>query len=148
MPSPPPSYPLDRLPRADRRRWRRLDAEARAVLDAQQLRRVRRLAEDRATVDSARCLEASSPWVTVLALGVGGWRLVGRVAAWAGAVLEAAVASGSVQVVAAGRYGPYWTLSFNGREAPVTLLVSHLILSEVHGGVGYGVRWPDLERAG
>jgi hypothetical protein len=148
MTSPPPSHPLDRLSRADRRRWRRLDAGARAVLDAQQLRRVRCLADDRATVDSVRCLEASSPWVSVLAVGVGGWRLVGRVAAWAGALLEAAVASGPVEVVAAGRYGPYWTLGFHGPAAPVTLLVSHLVVSEAHGGAGDDVRWPDMQRAG
>jgi hypothetical protein len=148
MTTQPPSHPLDRLSRADRRRWRRLDARAQAVLDAQQLRRLRRLAEERVTLDSVHGLEASSPGVAVLELRVGGWRLVGRVAAWAGALVQTAVACGSVRLTTAGRYGPYWTLGFTGQEAPVTLLVNHLIVSGADGGAGRDMRWPGLQRVG
>src|ERR1700761_4408485 len=99
--SQPRSHPLDRLTRADRRRWRRLDAAARKALDQQQLRRLHRLAAESVTVDSVRCLDASSPWVVGLERGGGGWRLAGRGVAWAGAVLESALAAGSVQLRAA-----------------------------------------------
>jgi hypothetical protein len=148
MTSQPLSHPLDRLSRADRRRWRRLDAGARAELDGQQLRRLRRLAEERVTVDSVHGLEASVAGVAVVELGISGWRLVGRVTAWAGSLLETAVATGSVRLTAAGRYGPYWTLSFAGEEAPLTLLVSQLIVSGADGGAGRDVGWPDVQRVG
>src|SRR5690242_8561045 len=102
-----PSHPLDRLTRADRRRWRRLDRQARATLDAQQLGRLRGLAGDGATVTAVSRPDPVSATVTVVEVGVGGWRLVGRVAARAAGALEASVTAGPVWLTAAGRYGPY-----------------------------------------
>ena len=149
MTSPPPSHPLDRLSRADRRRWRRLDAGPRgragrtAVAPA--------CAAWRMTgppwtpcVASRRPRPGSRSWPSVSAAGGwwGGWR-PGPGRSW-----RPPWRRGRCRLSAAGRYGPYWTLSFNGPAAPVTLLVSHLVVSEAHGGAGDDVRWPDLERAG
>jgi hypothetical protein len=142
------SHPLDRLSRADRRRWRRLDRQARTVLDAQQLRRLRGLASDRATVEAVSLLEVASPWVTLEELSIAGWRLVGRVPGRAAAALHAAVASGPMWLAAAGRYGPYWTLTFGGRRAPLAVLVSGLVVTRREGGLGGQVRWPELELLG
>ena len=142
------SHPLDRLSRADRRRWRRLDRQARTVLDTQQLRRLRGLANDRAGVDAISVLEVASPWVTVEELRIAGWRLVGRVPGRAVAALEATVASGPTWLTAAGRYGPYWTLTLGGRRAPLVVLVSGLVVMRREDGLGGHVRWPQLELLG
>jgi hypothetical protein len=139
------SHPLDRLPRADRRRWRRLDRQARSVLDAQQLRRLRGLARDQARVDAVSTVEAASPWVIVQELCIDGWRLVGRVPGRAAAALEAAAEAGPMWLAAAGRYGPYWTLTFGGRGAPLALLVNGLVVTRREGGLGGQVGWPELE---
>ncbi len=143
-----PSHPLDRLSRADRRHWHRLEHQARAGLDAQQLRRLRALAGDRATVDAVAPLEVASPWVIVQELRIGGWRLVGRVPGRAAAVLDAAVACGPLWLAAAGRYGPYWTLTFGGRRAPVAVLVSGLVVARREGGLGAQLRSPERELRG
>jgi hypothetical protein len=143
VPFPSPDHPLDRLSRADRRRWRRLDRGAQHELDAQQLRRLQGLAASRAPVDAVAPVESGSSWVTLLDLAVGSWRLVGRVPTRAGATLAAAVASGPVWLAAAGRYGPYWTLTFGGRGAPLALLVNRLVVSrKAEGGSGGEMRWP------
>jgi hypothetical protein len=143
-----PSDPLDRLSRADRRRWRRLDRQAQATLDAQQLRRLRALADRRPIVESVSSVATGSPWMIVLGLSVRSWRLAGRAPARAGAELAAAVTSGSVWLAAAGRYGPYWTLTFGGRSAPVALLLAGLTVSRDDGGVGGILRGPVLRLVG
>ena len=140
-----PLDPLDRLSRVDRRRWRRLDRQAQAVLDAQQLRRLQALAACRARVETVSFVEDRSPWVRVVELGVGRWRLVGRVPARAGAMLEAALGAGPVSLTAAGRYGPYWTLGF-GR--PMLLLVNRLTVLPADGGVSSAARGPGLALVG
>jgi hypothetical protein len=146
MTIPAQSHPLDRLSRSDRRRWRRLDRQAQAELDAQQLRRLQGLAGCRTRVQSLSPVEDGLSWVRVVELVVGGWRLIGRVPTRAGAVLEAALGAGPVSLTAAGRYGPYWTLGFGG--PPVVLLVDRLTVLPADGGVSRAARGPGLARVG
>ena len=146
MTIPAQSHPLDRLSRSDRRRWRRLDRQAQATLDARQLRHLQALAECRARVASVSPVEAGSPWVRVVEIAVESWRLVGRIPARAGAVLEAALGAGPVSLTTAGRYGPYWTLGFGG--PPLVLLVDRLMVLPADGGVSSAARGPGLALVG
>jgi hypothetical protein len=139
------SHPLDRLSRADRRRWRRLDREAQGVLDAQQLRRLRALAGSGFEVEFVSLVDGGSPLVSVVELRIDQWRLVGRAPAQAGTAIRAALAAGPVRLAAAGRYGPYWTLTFAGRGAPLAVLVNGLVLSRRDGGLSDELRQPRLE---
>ena len=146
MTIPAQSHPLDRLSRSDRRRWRRLDRQAQVALDAQQLRRLQGLAGCQTRLESVSPVGDGSPWVQVMELSVGGWRLVGRVPTRAGAVLEAALGTGPVLLTTAGRYGPYWTLGFGG--PPLVLLVNRLTVLPADGGVDSASQGPGLARVG
>jgi hypothetical protein len=146
MTIPAQSHPLDRLSRSDRRRWRRLDRQAQAALDAQQLRRLQGLAGCRSRVESVSALGDGSPWVRVVEVRIGRWRLVGRVPAGAAAVLEAALGAGPTLLTAAGRYGPYWTLGFGG--PPAVVLVDRLTVLPADGGASNAAHGPGLALVG
>jgi hypothetical protein len=137
MTFPVTSDPLERLPRADRRRWRRLDRHAQQVLEAQQLALIRRLAHAGAEVQSVGPVEGPQFPICAVEFTVGGRRLTARMPKTARVALHAALALGPVQLASAGRYGPYWTLTFAGRGAPLVVLVAQLSVSGPAGGAGH-----------
>ena len=142
------SDPLERLSRADRRRWRRLDRQAQQILDAQQLALIRRLAVSQAGVDSVAPLESAQFPICWVEVAVGSRRLTGRMPKTARVALAAAVASGRVRLASAGRYGPYWTLTFTGRAAPLVVLMAQLSVSGPAGGAGDAADRPVEELVG
>jgi hypothetical protein len=148
MTFPATADPLERLSRADRRRWRRLDRRARQVLEAQQLALIRRLAVSGAEVESVGPIDGSEWPACGVELTVGSRRLTGRMPKTARVALNAAVASGPVQLASAGRYGPYWTLTFAGRGAPLVVLMAHLSVSGPAGGAGDAASLPVEELVG
>jgi hypothetical protein len=66
--------------------------------------------------------------VRAVELEVGERRLVGLVSAEAEASLAAAIRSGPVRLVGAGRYGPYWTLNFQAAREVLIVLADRLTL--------------------
>jgi hypothetical protein len=88
------------------------------------------------------------PRAVAVELFVDGRRLVGRasVAAWAS--LEAAIARGPVQLDGAGRYGPFWTLTFEGRDGPLVVLANRVALLPSAGEVADRPRVPARQLAG
>jgi hypothetical protein len=142
------SDPLEQLSRADRRRWRRLDRHARQVLEAQQLALIRGLALSGAGVESVGPVEGPQFPICAVEFTIGGRRLTGRMPKTARVALQAALAFGPVQLASAGRYGPYWTLTFAGRGAPLVVLVAQLSVSGPAGGAGHATDRPVEELVG
>jgi hypothetical protein len=148
MTFPAASDPLQRLYRADCRRWRRLDRHAQQVLDSQQLALIRRLAGSGAEVASIGPVATPGFPICTVDLIVGSRRLTGRMPKTARVALDAAIASGPVRLASAGRYGPYWTLTFAGRGAPLVVLVARLSVSGLAGGAGDAADRPVEELVG
>jgi hypothetical protein len=79
--------------------------------------------------------ERAYPLAVAVECFVGGRRLVGRASDSAWASLEAAMARGPVQLGGAGRYGPFWTLTFEGRAGPLVVLANRVALLPSPGEV-------------
>jgi hypothetical protein len=139
--------PLEQLSRADRRRWRQDGRRVQQAYEASQLRALRGLAATHAEVCclSTEGPEPAFPRAVAVELFVGGRRLVGRasVAAWAS--LAAALARGPVQLGGAGRYGPFWTLTFEGRGGPLVVLANRVALLPSAGEVADRPRAPERQ---
>jgi hypothetical protein len=142
------SDPFEPLSRADRRRWRRLDRHAQQVLEAQRLALIRQLALSGAEVESIGPVEGPQFPICAVEFTVGGRRLTGRMPKTARVALNAALAFGPVQLASAGRYGPYWTLTFAGPGAPLVVLVAQLSVSGPAGGAGHTADRPVEELVG
>src|ERR1700722_13306553 len=123
--------PLEHLSRADRRRWRQEGRRVQQAYEASQLRVLRSLAATQSEVCCISTIERSEPThlrAAAVELLVGGRRLVGRASAVAVASLEAAIARGPVRIGGAGRYGPFWTLTFEGPGRPLVVLADQVAL--------------------
>ncbi len=152
--------PLDRLSRVERYRWRRNARTAERAHEAEQLGALRVLAVDRTEVHPVvaagpgRSLAGSSftasPSAGAVEAIIGERRLVaGRVsrAAWA-TLMAAATGPEPVRLVGAGRYGPYWTLIFEGPGARLVVLANRLVLARRASQGGSDVSRPVLQLVG
>jgi hypothetical protein len=88
------------------------------------------------------------PQAGAVELLVDGRRLVGRASAAALASLEAAIARGPVRIGGAGRYGPFWTLTFEGPDRPLVVLADRVALLPSAGEVAARPRLPGRQLAG
>jgi hypothetical protein len=142
--------PIDALSRAERRRWRRLDRQVRRAHESEQLVLLGKLGAAAAEVSSITpsTLVASSPPVSQVELTIAGRRVVGRVPLTALADLHAARGAGPLRLAGAARYGPYWTLTFNGSRAPLVVLADAVWVSGQAGGAGCDEAGPVLQVAG
>jgi hypothetical protein len=150
--------PLEQLSRADRRRWRQESRRVQQAYEASQLQALRGLAASGAGVGCLSTIERAEP--TYLQAGptypqagpvellVDGRRLVGRASVAALATLEAAIARGPVQIGGAGRYGPFWTLTFEGPDRPLVVLADQVALLPSAGEVAARPRLPGRQLAG
>jgi hypothetical protein len=109
---------------------------------------IRRLAVSQAEVDSVALVDRPQLPICWVELTVGSRRLTGRMPKTARVALNAAVASGPVRLASAGRYGPYWTLTFAGRSAPLVVLMAQLSVSGPTGGAGDGADRPVKQLVG
>jgi hypothetical protein len=106
------------------------------------------LAATHAEVNAMSPADQPCPPVECVELTIGSRRLVGRISAAARAALHSAVESGKVQLGGAGRYGPYWTLTFEGRGAPLVVLADRLLLLGNAGGAAGPLAAPVQQLAG
>jgi len=158
---PPDSLPdpLDCLSRVERYRWRKNARTAERAHEAEQLGDLRGLAVDRTEVHPVvaagpdRSLAGSSfasPFAGAVEAIIGERRLVaGRVsrAAWA-TLMAAATGPEPIRLVGAGRYGPYWTLIFEGPGARLVVLAHRLVLGRRATQGGSDASRPVLQLAG
>jgi hypothetical protein len=143
--------PLEQLSRADRRRWRQESRRVQQAHEASQLRALRSLAATRASVCCISTVERAEPdypRAGAVELLVGGRRLVGRASLVALTSLEAAIARGPVQIGGAGRYGPFWTLTFEGPDRPLVVLADRVALLPSAGEVADRPLAPGRQLAG
>jgi hypothetical protein len=103
---------------------------------------------DGAARPDGRGWRSSRPRAVPVELLVGGRRLVGRASEAALAGLGAAIARGPVRIGGAGRYGPFWTLTFEGHGRPLVVLADQVALLPSAGEVADGPRLPERQLAG
>jgi hypothetical protein len=125
-----------------------MEREAHRAHEAQQMSIMRALAASHARVDAVVQINGQDGLVAEVELTLDRRRVVGRVAALACAALVAALEAGPVQLAATGRYGPFWTLTFEGQSAPLVLLVDRLGVFGRSGGAGGEVSRPARRLAG
>ncbi len=138
-----PSDPLDRLSWAERHRWRTTAARVTRAHEADQLTALRRMAGQRADVTSVGPFQPApfvvGPVQIALALAIGRRRLIAtRVERVAWTNLQGAWAAGGLALTGAGRYGPGWTLIFEGLAGRLVILAERLVLHPFDGGGPFG----------
>lgn len=158
-------HPLERLTWSERLRWSHDRRRTLRAVDAFQLDILRGVADDGAEVYSVvvagplDARRAGSPGpgpagLRPVEVTVGERRFAGRVSAQAQVRMEAALRSGGLRLVGAGRYGRYWTFGFEcletrGRAAEVlVVLADQVVLLPGAGGAATDRRVPALQRGG
>ena len=121
--------PLDCLSRSERRSWRRAELRLRSDHDAGQLAMLRAIAAAGGGLTGLLCQVGGGP-ATAAEFVVAGTRIqVGRAHRLTLAALSEALASArAVPLLAAGRYGPYWVLTFGRPDGPLAVLADKLTI--------------------
>jgi hypothetical protein len=134
------SDPIQRLGRAERRSWRRLERHTRRAHEADQMEALQVLAALGVTVTGMRTPEPLHPLqqCAPVELLIAGRRLrAGRVPRRTLATLREGLGSiAAVPLTAVGRYGPYWVLTFRLATEQLVVLAEHLTLLPEWGGSG------------
>jgi hypothetical protein len=128
--------PLARLSCLERRKWRHAERRVMREHDVRQMTTLRSLAATGARLNRL-IYPDSGGYATSAEFVIAGKRIrAGRVHRLTLSALAKAVASmPTVALQTAGRYGPYWVLTFESATAPVVVLVDKLaILPDRRGG--------------
>jgi hypothetical protein len=140
--------PLEQLSRAERRRWYRAGRRIQQAHERQQLGVLRAVAATAAELHDVSTVDGDGVETGPVVFTVGERRLLGRVSVVARSGLERAMRSGPVRLGGAGRYGPYWTLSFTGIGAPLVILAARVVLLPRANGSASDHHGPVLALAG
>jgi hypothetical protein len=135
----PPTHtldPLTRLTRSDRREWRAAAKRAQREHEAEQLATLQGLARSGSKVTGMVTEESSFGFCDPVEMIIEGRRIrAWRVYRPALARLrEALTTIAHVPLSSAGRYGPYWVLTFKVATEPLVILVDRLTLLPEWGG--------------
>jgi hypothetical protein len=128
--------PLARMSCLERRTWRQAERRVMREHNARQMTTLRSLAATRAGLSNLTYPD-SGGYAAPAEFVIDGKRIrAGRVRRLTLSALAQALASmPTVALQAAGRYGPYWVLTFESAAAPLVVLVDKLaILPDRHGG--------------
>lgn len=131
-----PSGPLDFLSRRERRKWRQAERRALRDHDEQQLTVLRSLAATGGGL-TGLLYRDSGGYTASAEFVIAGKRIrAGRVhRRELNALTQAIAALSAVPLLAAGRYRPYWVLTFELPTAPLAVLADKLtVLPERRGG--------------
>lgn len=129
--------PLASLSRRARRGWRQAERRGVRAHQAQQLATLRNMAAARARLTGLLYRNAGGHAIAAEFLIADKRIRVGQAhRPTLGALAEALGSVATVPLLAAGRYGPYWVLTFELPAAPLPVLADQLsILPERHGGL-------------
>ena len=121
--------PLDCLSRSECRRWRRAERRLLRERDAGQLTMLRNLAAAGGRLTGLRCRDGCGQ-ATPAEFVIAGARIqVERAHRPTLGVLNEALASAlAVPLLTAGRYGPYWVLTFGQPDGPLAVLADNLTI--------------------
>lgn len=135
--------PLDCLSRSECRRWRRAERRLLRERDARQLTMLRNLAAAGGGLTGLRCRDGCGQ-ATAAEFVIAGARIqVGRAHRPTLGVLNQALASAlAVPLLTAGRYGPYWVLTFGQPDGPLAVLADNLTIIPDWPGGPPGARTP------
>jgi hypothetical protein len=128
--------PLAFLSRSERRRWCRAERRLQRHHDAGQLAMLRNIAAAGGGLTRLLCRDSYGQ-ATAAEFEIAGARIqVGRAhRPTVGALNEALASALAVPLLAAGRYGPYWVLTFGQPDGPLAVLADNLtIIPGWHGG--------------
>jgi hypothetical protein len=128
--------PLDRLSSSERRRWRRAERKLQRDHDAAQLAMLRNIAAAGGGLTRLLCKDSCGQ-ATAAEFEIAGAQIqVGRAHRPTLSALNEALASTlAIPLLAAGRYGPYWVLTFGQPDGQLAVLADNLtIIPDWHGG--------------
>jgi hypothetical protein len=128
--------PLSNLSRSERRQWRSAAKQTQRRHEAEQLAALQGLAQTGTPVTGMIANETSFGFCDPVEMIIDGRRLrAGRVYRPAVAALREALSTiANVPLASAGRYGPYWVLTFKLATEPLVMLVDRLTLLPDRGG--------------
>lgn len=121
--------PLDCLSRSERRRWHRAERRLQRDHDAGQLTKLRAIAAAGGGLTGLLCRDGCGQSAAAEFVVAGARIQVGRAhRPTLGALNEALASAPAVPLLAAGRYGSYWVLTFGQPDGPLAVLADSLTI--------------------